>query len=145
MQAPHTKLEVWQAAMAIAEAVYRLSTGFPADERFGLTAQIRRAVVSIPCNIAEGHGRGGTQEFLHFLGIARGSLREVETQLDLARRLGFAAADIADPVASDLSSLARQLTALIAATRPETRNGTAPGRPRNAGAAGPKPAPRETP
>ena len=75
--------------MDLVEAIYRLSERFPEQERFGLTAQIRRAAVSVPSNLAEGAGRIGEKEFVRFLGIARGSLSELETQLHIAKRLGY--------------------------------------------------------
>lgn len=79
--------------MQSAKAVYELTAGFPMEERYGLAQQMRRAAVSIPSNIAEGAGRNGPKEFLHFIGIARGSLAELETQLQLAVMLGFASPD----------------------------------------------------
>lgn len=82
-------LIAWQKAMDLVETVYRLTSQFPADERFGLTSQLRRAVVSIPSNIAEGQGRNSPGDFGRFLSIAYGSLREVETQLLIAVRLKF--------------------------------------------------------
>jgi len=84
-------LAVWQAAMELAKEVYRATSEFPVEERFGLTAQMRRAAVSIPSNIAEGQGRRTRGEFLQFLGTARGSLYELRTQLTLSRDLGFLA------------------------------------------------------
>ena len=83
----HYGLEVWQEAMRLAREIYRASADFPADERFGLTAQIRRAAVSVTSNIAEGAGRGSKAEYSRFLLIARGSLMELDTQLWLARDL----------------------------------------------------------
>jgi four helix bundle protein len=82
-------LVAWQRAMDLVTATYRSTTNFPADERFGLTSQLRRAAVSIPSNIAEGQGRLSEKEFRHFLGQARGSLMEVETQLQIAQNLGY--------------------------------------------------------
>lgn len=82
-------LDVWQLAMNLVEEIYRISRNFPADEAFGLTSQIKRSVVSVPANIAEGHGRAHLNEFLRFLSIARGSLTETETHLLIAERLGF--------------------------------------------------------
>jgi four helix bundle protein len=75
--------------MELAALIYKVTQGFPADERFGLTNQLRRAAVSIPSNIAEGKGRLSTGELIQFLGIARGSTLEVQTQLELASMLGF--------------------------------------------------------
>lgn len=82
-------LIAWQKAMALAEAVYRISAALPTDERFGLTAQMRRAAVGIPSNIAEGQGRRTDGEFLNLISVAHGSVRELETQLMLCERLGF--------------------------------------------------------
>ncbi len=82
-------LIAWQKAMDLVELVYRVTEAFPRREMFGLTNQLRRAVVSIPSNIAEGQGRGTTRDFLHFLSVARGSLQEVETQMMIARRLNY--------------------------------------------------------
>jgi four helix bundle protein len=90
---PHEQLEAWKYAMELVKVVYQLTASFPADERYGLAQQMRRAAVSIPSNIAEGAGRNGTREFLHFIGVARGSLAELETQLQLAVMLSFAAQD----------------------------------------------------
>jgi four helix bundle protein len=81
-------LRVWQESMALAEACYRLTRGFPKDETFGLSSQIRRSAVSVPANIAEGHGRESTQTFIQYLRIAQGSLKELETHLLLAERVG---------------------------------------------------------
>lgn len=82
-------LLVWQRAMQLTVAVYQLTQGFPREEQYGLTGQIRRAAVSIPSNIAEGQGRSSAGEFRQFLAIARGSTCEVQTQLELARTLNF--------------------------------------------------------
>lgn len=93
MKRKHHDLDCWKAAIILVKSVYSLTTSFPADEKFGLTNQIRRAAVSVPSNIAEGCARLTDREFLHFLGIARGSLSELETQLIIARELGFLSAE----------------------------------------------------
>ena len=82
-------LQVWQKSMQLAVAVYGLTRGFPREELYGLTSQIRRSAVSVPSNIAEGQGRLNLGEFRQFLGIARGSNCELQTQLEIARALGF--------------------------------------------------------
>ena len=82
-------LEVWQKSMTFVEEVYKTVKTFPREEQYGLSDQIRRAAVSIPSNIAEGFGRDSNAEFLRFLAIARGSLYEVSTHLEIAHRLGF--------------------------------------------------------
>jgi four helix bundle protein len=87
------ELKVWQKAHQVALDVYRHSKGFPADERFGLTAHLRKSVTSVPSNIAEGCGRGGDKELARFLGIAAGSASELEYQLLLARDLGYLPSD----------------------------------------------------
>ena len=82
-------LKVWQLGMQLAEEVYHLSQGFPKHETYGLGSQIQRAAVSIPANIAEGHAIGSTKDFARFLGIAQGSLAELETHLMLAERIKY--------------------------------------------------------
>ena len=82
-------LEVWQKSMDFVEDVYKALKFFPVEERYGICDQIRRAVVSIPSNIAEGFGRDSNADFAHFLTIARGSLFEVATQLEISSRLGY--------------------------------------------------------
>ena len=90
---PHERLEVWRDAMQLVEAVYRFSARFPDSERFGLCSQIRRAAVSVPANIAEGAARRSKAEYVRFLSIARGSLSELDTHVQIAQRLGFASAE----------------------------------------------------
>src|SRR5579863_8294112 len=85
----YRNLEAWQISMDLAVDLYKLTKSFPKDELFGLTSQIHRAAVSIPSNIAEGHGRKGSKEFLHHLSIAYGSLTELETQLILSVRIEY--------------------------------------------------------
>jgi four helix bundle protein len=85
----HHELLVWQAGINLVCDVYQLTQGFPKEEKFGLSSQMRRAVVSVPSNIAEGAARSSHKEFLHFLFIARGSLSELETQLIISQRLQY--------------------------------------------------------
>ena len=82
-------LLVWQRALQLSVSIYRLTQGFPREELFGLTSQIRRSAVSVPSNIAEGHGRLSTGEYRQFLGIARGSNFELQTQIEIVRALGY--------------------------------------------------------
>ena len=85
----YRELEVWQLAMSLAEDVYGILKDLPNEERFALSNQLRRAVISVPSNIAEGFGRDSTKDFLHFIAMARGSLYEVMTQMELAVRLEY--------------------------------------------------------
>ncbi len=85
----HRNLLVWQEAMKLVAAVYRETANFPKDERYGLVTQTRRAAVSVPSNIAEGAGRNSTGELIQFLGIASGSLAEMETELEIAAMLNY--------------------------------------------------------
>ena len=105
-------LEVWKKSIDLAEKVYQLSAQFPQDERYGLSSQVRRSVVSIAANIAEGAARHGTREFLQFLGIASGSLAETETFLILARRLGMATSEQIDPLLNQTGEIGRMLNGL---------------------------------
>jgi four helix bundle protein len=89
MEKPHKKLDVWRLSMELSRRVYRLTAGFPGEEKFGLVSQMRRAAVSIPSNLAEGAARSSNNEFRNFLSIARSSLSELDTQLDLSRQLDF--------------------------------------------------------
>jgi four helix bundle protein len=91
-------LVVWQKSIRMTVEVYRLTQGFPREEIYGLTSQMRRAAVSIPSNIAEGHGRLGTNEYRQFLGVARGSNFELQTQLEIARALGNCDSKLLDEV-----------------------------------------------
>jgi four helix bundle protein len=89
----YRELEVWKLAMDLATECYRATKGFPKEELFGMTSQIRRVATSIPANIAEGQGREHTKEFLNHLSISRGSLKELETHLLLCRRVGLLTED----------------------------------------------------
>ena len=104
---------MWRDAMTLAESCYRLTIQFPRDEQFGLTAQIRRAATSVPANIAEGHGRENTGNFVQHLRISQGSLKELETHLLLAERVGILAATNAQQALGQCESLGKMLRALI--------------------------------
>ncbi len=115
--AGYRDLKVWQAAMQLAAEVYKLSAQFPKHEVYGLSSQIQRSAVSVPSHIAEGHGRNSKGEFNHFLGVALGSLAELETQLLLAQQLGYLteeavtpALKISDETGKMLKGLQKSLT-----------------------------------
>jgi len=105
-------LEVWQRGMALAKRIYETTANFPAGERFGLTNQIRRAVVSIPSNLAEGHARSGTAEFLHFISISMGSVAELETQILLSADLGYLCKDTGNDLLAQLDTIGKMLRGL---------------------------------
>lgn len=107
-------LLVWQRAMDIAAATYELSRNFPKDELFGLTSQSRRAAASIAANIAEGYGRASRPTYAHFLRIAQGSLKELETHLILAERVGVVRPGSVAGLLDQSDELGRMLRALIA-------------------------------
>jgi four helix bundle protein len=106
-------LKVWQDAMALAEACYLITRSFPKDELFGLTSQIRRAVTSIPANIAEGHGREHTRSFIQGLRIAQGSLKELETHLLISQRIGIARESDVSPALRRSEEIGKMLRGLI--------------------------------
>lgn len=105
-------LRVWQSAMELVVMAYKISERFPSNELYGLTSQIRRAAVSVPSNIAEGHTRASTKEYLHHLSIAQASLAEVETQIEIAFRLGYCTEQELNDVLSHSASLGKQLYSL---------------------------------
>jgi four helix bundle protein len=106
-------LLVWQRAVALVTDVYRVSKRWPKDERYGLISQIRRASVSVPSNISEGHCRASRGEYLQFLGHARGSLAEVETQVEIARNLGFLDGEDFTRLSGSIDEVSRMLRSLI--------------------------------
>lgn len=112
MISSYRDLRVWQAAMELVEQVYHLTRKFPKEELFGLTSQMRRAAISIPSNIAEGHTREHRKEYLHHLSIVQGSLAELETQLEIATRLQYCSREQLDHLLERSSSLGKQLYAL---------------------------------
>ncbi|MGP9664688.1 four helix bundle protein [Halomonas sp. AOP22-C1-8] len=100
----HQQLRAWQQAMDLVVLIYSMTANFPLTEQYGLTSQMQRAAVSVPSNIAEGAARGSKRDFLRFLHIARGSLSELETQCQIAQRLGYTA---------DISALEMAINALF--------------------------------
>lgn len=110
-------MTVWQRAIELTVAVYQLTSAFPPSERFGLTNQLRRAAVSVASNIAEGYGRSTKGEYLQFLGHARGSNSEVETQLVIARELGFDPRERIDHTEEICSEIGRMLGAIMKTLR----------------------------
>jgi four helix bundle protein len=109
----YADLIAWQKAMDLVEGVYKATVSFPREEVYGLTSQVRRAVVSIPSNIAEGQGRRTDPEFLHFLSIAHGSLREVETQILIAERLHYLSSDVRCALLTQAAEVGRLLNGLM--------------------------------
>ena len=105
-------LQVWQKAMWVAEQIYQITEHFPKHQQYGLTSQIQRSAVSICSNIAEGHNRRSTKEFLYFIRIAQGSLAELETQLLLAVRLHYVSESILEPVLAETQSIGKMLWAI---------------------------------
>lgn len=105
-------LRVWQKAIDLVEMIYILTKTFPREETYGLSSQIRRAVVSIPSNLAEGHTREHIKEYLHHISIAQASLAEVETQLEIATRLKYLLPGNLRDLLIDTTSLGKQLYAL---------------------------------
>lgn len=106
-------LAVWQRSITLSTEIYRLAHSFPAQERYGLTSQMCRAAVSIPSNIAEGHGRGSRREFRNFVRIAQGSSNELQTQLVIAQHLGYSNPEHLKQAEAETIEIARMLNGLI--------------------------------
>ena len=113
MGASFKDLVVWQKAVQLSSIIYRLSASFPASEQFGITNQMRRASVSIASNIAEGYGRASKGEYIQFLGHARGSNCELQTQLVIANSLGFCSEETHEPAEKLSAEISRMLNALM--------------------------------
>ncbi len=110
---PHKRLEAWKQSMDLVTLIYRRTQAFPRDEEFGLRSQLRRAAVSVPSNIAEGLTRRTRTDKLHFLNIAQASLSEIDTQLDISRRLDYIDDDSFRQAEKNLTSDQRLLSGLI--------------------------------
>ncbi len=120
-QRPHERLEVWRDAMDLVVAIYALTAEFPESERFGLTSQIRRAAISVPSNIAEGAARRSRGEYIRFLSMARGSLAELDTQVRIVDRLGFAkpGVDLLESINRTFAKLNALIRSLVKSSHPE--------------------------
>ena len=113
-------LAVWQRSIELTLAIYKLTSSFPDKERLGLTNQVRRAAVSVASNIAEGYGRSTKGEYVQFLGQARGSNSEVETQIVISKALGFGSKETLQTVEGLCSEVGRMLGALMKSQRPKS-------------------------
>ncbi len=109
----HRDLDVWKKSVALVTTVYEITKGFPKDEIYGITNQIRRSAVSIPSNIAEGSARKGNKEYLQFLYISLGSLTELETQLIIASNIKYLSEDDFESLMPNLKEIGKMLMGLI--------------------------------
>lgn len=109
----YKELNVWKRGIKLCAVIYKLKANFPNEERFGLISQMRRASVSVPSNIAEGAGRRTDNEFVHFLGVAHGSICELETQLFVSVELEFLTDELIDPISLEITEIQKMLYALI--------------------------------
>ncbi|MBA4300667.1 four helix bundle protein [Algoriphagus alkaliphilus] len=109
----YKELNVWKRSIKLCASVYKLTSTFPNEERFGLISQMRRASVSVPSNIAEGGGRRTNNEFVHFLGVAHGSICELESQLYVSVELEFSSFEAIEAITSELTEIQKMLFALI--------------------------------
>ena len=117
----YRELKVWQHGIDLSESIYRSTADFPKHELYGLTSQLRRASVSIPSNIAEGHSRESTKEYLHHLSFSLGSLAELETQLTIALRLGYLTSAATDALLERCEHVGRMMRNLQRSLRLKLR------------------------
>ena len=110
--ASYRDLKVWQSAMDMVQGVYLITEQFPNSETYGLSSQMRRAAISVPSNIAEGHARDSTKEYLRFISVAMGSLAELETQFLLSERLNYLEAGVLNKFLEQASEIGRMLRSL---------------------------------
>jgi four helix bundle protein len=106
-------LIIWQRSMDMVESIYRITEDFPSKESFGLISQMRRAAVSVPSNIAEGYGRQSTGSYSQFLSVARGSLFELETQIDICVRLKYIQKTESEKLLSEIVEISKMISSLI--------------------------------
>ena len=109
----HKDLEVWRASIDLAREIYELTQAYPKEEQYGIVSQMRRAAVSVASNIAEGAARQGNKEFLQFLYIALGSASELDTQIEISRKIGFSDGHRLDEVQKHLETISKMLQGLI--------------------------------
>ena len=121
---PHEKLDVWKMSIEMVTSIYEITKTFPSDERFGLVSQIRRAGVSVPANIAEGAARQSDKEFCQFLSIAHGSASELETELLIAKNLGYMSCQDYERIYEEINVIARMLIGLSKTVRSRSRIGS---------------------
>src|SRR5262245_40542062 len=120
-------LIVWQDSMDFVVSIYRVTSRFPREERYSLVDQLRRASVSVPSNIAEGHGRSRTGDYMRYLSVSVGSLHEIETQIQIGARLGYISEELQKELLDSSSAIGRKLGALIRALRRRlSTHGTVP-------------------
>ncbi|MBN2231165.1 MAG: four helix bundle protein [Candidatus Thorarchaeota archaeon] len=122
METRFKRLEVWKDAMILVKKVYTVTSSFPESERFGLSSQLQRAIVSVASNIAGGSGRGTQKDFINFLNHARGSLYEVMTQLEIAASLMFIPRERVEVLVDDCEGLDRRINALISSMKEVIRS-----------------------
>jgi four helix bundle protein len=114
---PHKNLEVWRNSMELVKKIYKITNSFPGPEIYGLVSQMRRAVVSIPSNIAEGAARTSKKEFLQFINVAQGSVSELDTQIELAKELEYITQQKYNEMISLLTIISKQLYGLARKVR----------------------------
>ena len=117
MKRAHEDLRVYEAGMELVKEIYEITKGFPKEELYGITGQVRRAAVSVVANIAEGAARGSRKEFIHFLNISRGSLSEVEALIDVSHMIGYINDDIKDQLKNKSADVSSLLSGLINSIR----------------------------
>jgi four helix bundle protein len=115
-------LRVWQDGVDFVAVVYRATESFPTREQYGLTSQLRRSAVSIPANVAEGHARMSTREYLRFVSISLGSLAETETHITVARKLGYLSTEQERPLLATCDALSRMLHGLCKSLQTKIKN-----------------------
>jgi four helix bundle protein len=113
MDKPHKKLDAWKLAIDLVTEIYRVTESFPARETYSLTGQIRRAAVSVPSNIAEGAARHTKKEFVNYLHMAQGSLSELDTQIEIAKRLGYVSETALAKLDAHIERIDKMLSGLI--------------------------------